>query len=73
MMRMLAVVASMFLLVPSAGANATPSEDAEAIQDRVIEAVNADWANFGGVYLEKDGTLVIQFVGPLAAGGAQPR
>jgi hypothetical protein len=53
-----------------AGESATPPPDVEAIQDRVIEAVNADWANFGGVYLERDGTLVIQYVGANAGRAA---
>jgi len=43
---------------PSLGAAAL-----EAAQIAVIEAVNADPTNFGGTYIDSDGTLVIQYFG----------
>ena len=50
----------------SSGATATSIEAAaksrEAAQIPVIEAVNTDADNFGGVYLDGTGTLVIQYV-----------
>ena len=48
--------------VATAATNLSPAELAAA-QLAVIEAVNADPANFAGVYIEKDGSLVIQYVG----------
>lgn len=35
----------------------------DAARQEALEAVNADPANFGGAYLDKDGVLVIQYVG----------
>jgi hypothetical protein len=37
--------------------------DLEQAQLGVVEAVNTDPVNFGGVYLDADGTLVILYVG----------
>lgn len=43
--------------------SATPATDPEVARLRVIEAVNGDPVNFGGVYLDEAGDLVIQYVG----------
>jgi hypothetical protein len=42
----------------------------EAAQLPVIEAVNADRVNFGGVFIDNDGTLVIQYYGANAGAAA---
>jgi hypothetical protein len=44
--------------------------DSEAVRQAVIAAVMSDPTNFGGVYIERDGTLVIQSRGQGAARAA---
>jgi len=39
------------------------SADPETVRLAIVRAVNVDTDNFGGIYLERDGTLVIQYVG----------
>ena len=51
---------------PQASNSATPPTDVEASRLAAIEAVNSDTLNFGGVYLDDDDVLVIQYVGPNA-------
>lgn len=55
-------------LVPTA--IAVPGVDHEAAQLSVIDAVNTDRMNFGGVYLDDAGALVIQYVGANAGRAA---
>jgi len=49
------------------------STDPETRRFAVIHAVNTDPVNFGGVYLEDDGTLVILYVGANAGGAIVER
>lgn len=48
----------------------TPATDPEAASLRIIEAVNGDPVNFGGVYIDEAGGLVIQYVGANAGRAA---
>lgn len=65
--------------VPTGGGLLSPVSTVRAASDdvdpataqlAVIEAVNADPVNFGGVYIAKDGVLVIQYVGTNAGRAA---
>jgi hypothetical protein len=47
----------------SPAAGATVPEDVEQVRLDVIAAVKGDTTNFGGVYLDEDNVLVIQYVG----------
>jgi hypothetical protein len=55
---------------PRAPDSATPPIDVEASRLAAIEAVNSDTLNFGGVYIDDDDVLVIQYVGANAGGEA---
>lgn len=65
-------LAGMLALLLTATANAAsgPSTDVEAARQAAIAAVSSDPLNFGGVYIERDGTLVIQYVGQNAGHAA---
>lgn len=73
-MRSLTVAGALSVLLGAAiGVRAAPAANPEAAQLPVIEAVNADEVNFGGVYVDKDGTLGIQYVGGNAGRAAVER
>ena len=62
--------AVLILLVATSTATATAPVDVEGARLAVVEAVNTDTMNFGGIYLDAGNTLVIEYVGANAGRAA---
>ena len=58
------------LLVATSTATATAPVDVEGARLAVVEAVDTDTMNFGGIYLDAGNTLVIEYVGANAGRAA---